>query len=87
MRQSRDPELLRWLTALGPRDEYVYRCALLRLLPDFRADYEFKSATEALRVKLRLGETKPAAIWRGADRAAATIKHHLGRDQEMVTPT
>jgi len=23
----------------------------------------------------------------GADRTAATIKHHLGRGQEMVTPT
>jgi hypothetical protein len=64
MRQSRDPELLRWLAALGTETEYVYRCALLSLVPDFRADYDFKSATEALRVKLKLKETKLAAIRR-----------------------
>jgi hypothetical protein len=55
----------------------MYRCALLSLMLDFRADHEFKSATEALRVKLALNETKLAAIWRRADRTAATIKRHL----------
>jgi hypothetical protein len=62
-RQSREPELLLWLASLGTETEYVYLFARLSLLPDFRADYEFKSATEALRLRLKLNEAKLAVIW------------------------
>jgi hypothetical protein len=39
----RDPDLLKWLAVLPLEQQYVYRCALLRLFESFRTNYQFKT--------------------------------------------
>ena len=45
----RAPDLRAWLKSLSSRQQYVSRCALLKLFESFRASNQFKRETETLR--------------------------------------
>jgi len=49
---SRDPQLHTYLASLSERDEYISRIALLRVCPEFRADWQWMKDTDTLRVRV-----------------------------------
>jgi hypothetical protein len=73
----RDSELLKWLASLANEEQYVARCALMRLFKSFLADTQFKRDTEALRLKLKPDVYKLADLWRQADQRAEEMKRDL----------
>jgi hypothetical protein len=74
---SRDSEFLKWLTSFADEEQYVVRCALMRLFKSFLADDKFKRDTEALRLKLKPDVHKLAELWREADQRAEEMKRDL----------
>jgi hypothetical protein len=73
----RDPDLLKWLAALPLEQQYIYRCALLRLFESFRTDYDLKARTEIIRRQLAPDEAELAKHWRQADAKAEEIRCYL----------
>ena len=54
------------LTAMEPRRELVYRCALMSLSPDCRADAAWIKRADELRKRLKLGGDGLALVLREA---------------------
>jgi hypothetical protein len=76
---SRDPALLAWLATFTPAEEYVTRCALLRLFRSFQNDWEFKAATETLRSRINPSEAELSQLWKLARERAEMIEQTLAR--------
>jgi len=73
----RDADLLAWLKSLSSRQQYVSRCALLKLFESFRASDQFKRETETLREQLALDEKGLARLRKQADARAGEIRRQL----------
>jgi hypothetical protein len=73
----RDADLLAWLKSLSSRQQYVSRCALLKLFESFRASDQFKRETETLREQLALDEKGLARLRKQADARAREIRRQL----------
>ena len=76
---SRDRALLAWLASLTPEEEYVTRCALLRLFKSFQNDWDFKAATETLRSKIKPDDAELSRLWKRSRERAEVIEKTLAK--------
>jgi hypothetical protein len=81
-----DSKLLKWLTSFDDEEQYIVRCALLRLFKNFLADGPFKRDTEALRLKLKPDVYKLAQLWRASDERAEEIKRDPKAAKSLTAP-
>jgi hypothetical protein len=70
----RDQELRAWLATLSPEDQYITRCALLRLFRSFQKDGDFKADTEAMRFQVKPGGRDLKAAREKAERIEQTLR-------------
>ena len=73
----RDEELTAWLATLSPEEQYITRCALLRLFGSFQKDGDFKADTEATRFKIKPDGGDVAHLLKAAREQAERIEQTL----------
>ena len=77
---SRDADFLAWLASLTPEEQYVTRCAFLRVFKSFQKDWDFKADTETLRALLNPDQRQLQELWKRARERAEIIEQALARN-------